>query len=82
MINLKAIRQQKKLTQQQLADEILCARTVIANIETGPSRPSIRTAEALGKALGFNWWKFFEDGDEENGSDTIHGSGGSKTLEN
>jgi DNA-binding XRE family transcriptional regulator len=82
MIDLKAIRTDKNMTQQRLADEIHCARTVIANIETGLAQPSIPTAKALGKALGFNWWQFFEDGGDLNGANSLHGARGCKTPQN
>lgn len=82
MIDLKAIRAEKNMTQQQLADEIHCARTVIANIETGLALPSIPTAKSLGKALNFNWWEFFEDGGESDGADSVHGPGGCEASKN
>lgn len=80
MIDLKKIRTERNLTQQQLADEIHCARTVIANIETGLSQPSIATAKSLGKALNINWWEFFEE--EDNGANTLHSTGNCKAFEN
>lgn len=73
MLNLKTLREAKGLTQQQLANEIHCARTVIANIETGNSSPSIATAKALGEVFGVNWWEFFEEGEDVNGADSVHG---------
>lgn len=74
MLNLKNLRTEKGMTQSQLADEIKCARTVIANIEGGTAQPSIATAKALGKALGVNWWEFFEEGDDPD-ANSLHGSG-------
>ena len=82
MVDLKAIRTKKGMTQQQLADEIHCVRTVIANIETGLAQPSIPTAKAIGQALGFNWWLFFEDGGEACGANSLHGAGGGETSQN
>lgn len=82
MVDLKALRTGKGMTQQQLAEEIHCVRTVIANIESGLAQPSIPTAKAIGQALGFNWWQFFEDGGEDCGSDSVHCSGSGKTSEN
>ena len=51
----------KKLTQEELA--VLCGvkRTTITEIENGNSRPSVETAKAIAKVLGFKWTKFFED---------------------
>jgi transcriptional regulator with XRE-family HTH domain len=82
MVDLKARRTAKGMTQQQLADEIHCVRTVIANIETGLAQPSIPTAKAIGQALGFNWWQFFEDGGDLDGADSLHGAGGCETSQN
>jgi DNA-binding XRE family transcriptional regulator len=76
MIDLKARRTEMRMTQQQLADEIHCVRTVIANIETGLAQPSIPTAKAIGQALGFNWWEFFEEEGDHDGTDSVHGAGG------
>jgi transcriptional regulator with XRE-family HTH domain len=81
MLDLKSVRTERGFTQQQLADQIFCARTAIANIECGITRPSVAMAQALGKALGVNWWEFFEGG-EDNGSNSVHGSGSGKTSEN
>ena len=63
MIDIKAIRKQKNMTQQQLADKAHCVRTAIANIECGISRPSVALAKAIAKPLGIEWWRFFEDDD-------------------
>lgn len=59
MIDLKKIRKEKGYTQQQLADEVGVVRTVIANIELGNAKPSIKTAKKLGQILGFDWYAFF-----------------------
>jgi transcriptional regulator with XRE-family HTH domain len=59
MIDLKDFRVKKGMTQAQLAAEAKTTRTVITNIENGVAKPSISTAKALGKILGFDWWKFF-----------------------
>ena len=81
MINLKEKRLESNMTQQQLADEIHCARTVIANIESGLTLPSIPNAKALGNTLGFDWWEFFEDGRDVNGN-SLHSSGSGQVIEN
>lgn len=61
MIDLKDIRTEKGLTQQQLADEVGVGRTTIAMIECGNSKPSIKTAIKLGTALNLDWTLFFLD---------------------
>ena len=61
MINLKDIRTEKGLTQQELADECDVNRTTITNIENGIINPSVQLAKKLGKILGFDWTLFFSD---------------------
>lgn len=57
---VKAKREAKGLTQQQLADLIGCARSVITMIETNEHyKPSVPTAKQIGHILDFNWTKFF-----------------------
>lgn len=58
---LKEKRISKKLTQKELATLCGVKRTTITEIENGNSRPSIDTAKAIAKVLGFNWTKFFDD---------------------
>lgn len=81
MIDLKTKRTEKGLTQQQLADQIHCVRTVIANIECGIAQPSIETAKAIGRALEFDWWEFFEEGGDDGGN-ALHSSRSGKNLKN
>lgn len=81
MIDLKAIRKAHGITQQQLADEAKCVRTVIANIECGIAQPSVAMAKAIAKPLGIAWWKFFEE-DDDNGADSLHGAGSCEASEN
>lgn len=81
MIDLKAIRKARGITQQQLAEEAHCVRTAIANIECGISQPSVALAKAIAKPLGIAWWKFFEE-DDANGTDPLHGAGSCETPEN
>ncbi len=50
--NLKRIRLQKSLTQQQLADRANMNVNLYARIERGEVTPSIGTLKKLAKALG------------------------------
>ena len=50
--NLKYIRQERSLTQQQLADELLVSRQTIISIESGKYDPSLPLAFKLAKVLG------------------------------
>ncbi len=61
MINLKDIRTEKGLTQQELADECDVNRTTITNIEGGIINPSVKLAKKLGEILGVDWTIFFSD---------------------
>lgn len=50
--NLKNIRQERALTQQQLADELLVSRQTIISIESGKYDPSLPLAFKLANFLG------------------------------
>lgn len=82
MIDLKAIRKARGITQQQLADEVHCVRTAIANIECGIAQPSVALAKAIGNALDFEWWHFFNEECVADGTDSLHGAGSCETSEN
>ena len=60
-MNLQAIRREKKMTQQQLAELSGCDRTMIGKIETGEVKPSVRLAKTIASVLGFDWTLFYED---------------------
>lgn len=60
-MDLKLIREEKNITQQQLADEIGKDRSLIAKIENGVTLPSVETAKAIGRALKFDWTNFFSE---------------------
>lgn len=61
MIDLKKVREEAGLTQEQLAAECNVIRQTISNIECGLSRPSVETAKLIAKVLGFSWTDFFSD---------------------
>ena len=61
MMNLKELRNEKKMTQQQLAELSGCDRTMIGKIETGEVKPSVRLAKTIASVLGFDWTLFYED---------------------
>ena len=48
---LKKLRERRKLTQQQLAEQVGTHRVTIAKLETGALRPGVDVLEALAKAL-------------------------------
>ena len=61
MIDLKAIRAEKGLTQEQLAEKVQLRRQTLSNIEIGIAKPSIPTAKKLGEVLGFDWTEFYKE---------------------
>lgn len=60
MINLKELRINNGLTQQELADRVGVKRQTISNIECGINSPSIALSKKLAKVLGAEWTDFFE----------------------
>ena len=61
VVDLKKIREEAGLTQEQLANECNVIRQTISNIECGISRPSVETAKLIAKALNIRWTDFFSD---------------------
>ena len=61
MVNLKQVREEAGLTQEQLAAECNVIRQTISNIECGLSRPSVETAKLIAKVLDISWTDFFTD---------------------
>ena len=49
---VKTLRQQRQLTQQQLADELAVSRQTINSIETEKYEPSLQLAFGLAKYFG------------------------------
>lgn len=61
MVNLKKVRREHGMTQEQLANLIGVVRTTISNIECGLTLPSVQTAKLIGKALNIDWVEFFSE---------------------
>lgn len=57
---LKAMRNQKGLTHQNVADEAKIERSYYTMIESGNRNPSVSVAKAIAKTIGFDWTIFFE----------------------
>lgn len=60
MIDLKKLRSEKGITQEELAKECGVLRTTISMIETGDNKPSVQLAQKLGHELEVDWKGFFE----------------------
>lgn len=61
MVDLKELREKKKLTQEQLAEKVGVTRQAIGMIENGHNQPSVALAKKLGKVLKVRWVNFFND---------------------
>lgn len=61
MFDLKAIRLDRKMTQNELAEKVGVVRQNISNIECGLTKPSVKTAKAIAEVLGFLWTDFFSN---------------------
>lgn len=60
-MNLKEIRTEKGLTQEELATKCGVQRTTVTMIETGENKPSVELAKKLASVLDIRWTMFFED---------------------
>jgi transcriptional regulator with XRE-family HTH domain len=59
--NVKRLRQQRKLTQEQLAFEAEIDLTYVGGIERGKRNPSLLVMARIAKALGVNLPKLLSD---------------------
>lgn len=62
MVDLKKVRMEKGLTQEQLAEKVGVIRQTISNIECGLMRPSVETAKIIANVLEIDWTEFFNEG--------------------
>lgn len=69
MVDLKKLRQEKGLTQEQLSEAVGIGRTAISNIECGITRPSVDSAKRIAKVLEFDWTMFFDEEEVENANE-------------
>jgi len=74
-MNLAAIRDERKITQQELADTIGITRQMISAIENG-GRPSVDTAKKIAGVLGIEWTGFFDDDAPPNAYSTLQDATG------
>ncbi len=58
-MNLQKIRNEHKITQENLANRVGVTRQMISAIEKG-AKPSVETAKKIAEILDFEWTKFFE----------------------
>lgn len=58
---LVKLRNEKNLTQGEVAKRANIARTTYSSIEQGRRGPSVKVAMQIAEALGFSWTVFFEN---------------------
>ena len=58
---LRSIRRMKGLSEKKVAQAVGIAQPVYHRYETGECNPSVPTAKAIGRVLGFDWTLFFPD---------------------
>ena len=58
---LHILRDQKALTQKQIAQKVNISRPYYTSIENGKRRPSPQVAISIATVLNFDWRKFYED---------------------
>ena len=57
---IKALRERRRLTQEQLAERAGVSRTYLARLETARQDPTLSTLEKLAKALGVKVGRLLE----------------------
>ena len=62
---LKNIREQKNMTQNEIATKSGISRQYYGLIETGERKVPVWTAKKIAAALDFEWQKFYEDEHEK-----------------
>lgn len=60
-MNLLQKREEKKMTQEKLAELTGLTRQAISAYETKKAVPSVNTAKKIAAALGFDWQRFYEE---------------------
>ena len=60
-MNLKELRTNAKMTQQELADKIGVQRSTIAMIETDKNSITISMAKKLAEVFNISWTNFFNE---------------------
>lgn len=58
---LITIREEKKISQKYVSEQVGIAQPSYFNIEAGKRRPSVPVAKKIAAALGFDWTRFYEE---------------------
>lgn len=62
---LKEIREERKMSQQDVSSAANIRQASYSNIEAGKRKPSVSVAKKIAAVLGFDWTRFYDGG--ENG---------------
>jgi transcriptional regulator with XRE-family HTH domain len=65
MLNVSLKRQNKNLTQDELAKKVGCSTVYIRKIEARERTPSVEKAKKIALALDFDWTLFFSEEQQE-----------------
>lgn len=61
MVDLQKEREQKGLSQEQLAAKIGVSRQSLSAIERGIAKPSVENAKKIAEVLDLRWSDFYEE---------------------
>lgn len=64
-MNIKKLREEKGVTQKELANYCGIKRNTITMIERGVNRPSVKLAQKIGAFFDVPWYKLYENEDEK-----------------
>lgn len=61
MVDIRKLREEKNLSQEQLAEMVGVSRQAISNIECGIAKPTVENAKKLGEILNFDWTECYNN---------------------
>lgn len=61
MVWLKAIRESKNLSQEEISRSVDITQASYSNIENGKRTPSVPVAKKIAAVLGFDWTRFYDE---------------------
>lgn len=61
MIWLKVMREDKKLSQEEISKAVDITQAFYSKIENGKRTPSVSVAKKIAAVLGFDWTRFYDE---------------------
>ena len=61
MVPVRALRKRKGLRQTDLAQLANISQPLVAKIESGERKPSVKVAKRIAAVLDFDWTEFFKE---------------------